>query len=103
MLYSYFDEAVENKTRRQLAEQLSKLAETAVGVSSEKVLSLLVNGTEEVKNAGNKVSNDLKLFIRIGRQNGIHVSPTVLLDGIKDESISSGWEMDQWKEYLKNK
>lgn len=93
---------MENKTRRQAAEQLAKLAEK-VGVPSEKVLQLLVNGTGEPKNAGNKVSNDLKLFIRIGRQNGVHVSPTVLLDGLKDESISSGWELEQWKEYLKSK
>lgn len=102
LYYSYFDEALENKSRRQTAEQLAKLAEK-VGVSSEKVLELLVNGTGEPKNAGNKVTNDLKLFIRIGRQNGIHVSPTVLLDGLKDDSISSGWELDHWKEYLQSK
>ncbi|KAG2202987.1 hypothetical protein INT47_013203 [Mucor saturninus] len=98
----YFDEALENKTRREVAQELSKLAEK-VGVSSDKVLELLVNGTGEAKNVGNKVTNDLKLCIRIGRQNGIHVSPTVLLDGLKDDSISSGWELDQWKEYLKSK
>ena len=101
-IYSYFDEAVENKTRRQLAEELSKLAEK-VGVPADKVLELLVNGSGEPKNKGNQVSNDLKLFIRIGRQNGIHVSPTLLLDGLKDESVSSGWELDQWKEYLQSK
>ncbi|GAA5810037.1 hypothetical protein MFLAVUS_003453 [Mucor flavus] len=98
----YFDEALEKKTRREVAEQLAKLAQK-VDVSSERVLELLVNGTGEAKNAGNQVTNDLKLCIRLGRQNGIHVSPTVLLDGIKDDSISSGWELDQWKEYLKSK
>jgi hypothetical protein len=101
-LSSYFDEALENKSRRETAQELAKLAET-VGVSSEKVLELLVNGTGESKNAGNKVSNDLKLCIRLGRQNGIHVSPTVLYNGIRDDSVSSGWELDQWKEYLSSK
>lgn len=67
------------------------------------MLELLVNDTGEAKNAGNKVTNDLKLFIRIGRQNGIHVSPTLLFDGIRDDSVSSSWELDQWKEYLKSK
>ncbi|RCH78919.1 hypothetical protein CU098_007795, partial [Rhizopus stolonifer] len=75
----YFDEALENKTRRETAQDLAKLAES-VGVSSDKVLELLVNGTGEPKNAGNKVTNDLKLAIRLSRQNGIHVSPTVLVD-----------------------
>ncbi|KAG2229269.1 thioredoxin-like protein [Thamnidium elegans] len=98
----YFDEALEKKTRREVAEQLAKLAQK-VDVSAERVLELLVNGTGEAKNAGNQVTNDLKLCIRLSRQNGIHVSPTVLLDGIKDDSISSGWELDQWKEYLKSK
>lgn len=101
-MYSYFDEALEKKTRREVAEQLAKLAQN-VDVSSERVLELLANGTGEAKNAGNQVTNDLKLCIRLGRQNGIHVSPTVLLNGIKDDSISSGWELDQWKEYLKSK
>lgn len=100
--YSYFDEALETKSRRETAQELAKLAEK-VGVSSEKVLELLVNGTGEHKNAGNKVTNDLKLCIRLGRQNGIHVSPTVLLDGIRDDSVSSGWEIDQWKKYLQSK
>ncbi|KAI8098150.1 thioredoxin-like protein, partial [Gilbertella persicaria] len=98
----YFDEALENKTRREIAQDLAKLAES-VGVSSDKVLELLVNGTGEPKNAGNKVTNDLKLAIRLSRQNGIHVSPTVLVDGIRDDSVSSSWELDQWKEYLKSK
>ena len=101
-LFSYFDEALETKTRRDVAKELAELA-GSVGVSSEKVLELLVNGTDEPKNAGNKVTNDLKLAIRIGRQNGIHVSPTLLLDGIRDDSVSSSWELDQWKEYLKSK
>ncbi|KAI7907146.1 thioredoxin-like protein [Cokeromyces recurvatus] len=98
----YFDESLENKTRRETANSLAKLAEK-VGVSADKVLELLVNGTNEPKNAGNKVTNDLKLCIRIGRQNGIHVSPTLLVNGIRDDSVSSSWDLDQWKDYLKNK
>ncbi|KAF1803378.1 thioredoxin-like protein [Mucor lusitanicus] len=98
----YFDEALENKTRRETAESLAKLAEQ-VGIPSAKVLELISNGTGEPKNHGNQVSNDLKLCIKIGRQNGIHVSPTVLVDGIKDDSVSSGWELNQWQEYLKSK
>ncbi|KAL0089647.1 thioredoxin-like protein [Phycomyces blakesleeanus] len=98
----YFDEAVEEKTRRQLIDQLSTLA-SSVGVSGEEVKGLLSNGTGEPKNAGNKLSNDLKLAIRLGRQNGIHVSPTVLFNGIRDDSVSSSWEIKQWDDYLKSK
>ncbi|KAF7726953.1 hypothetical protein EC973_008148 [Apophysomyces ossiformis] len=98
----YFDEAVENKTRRELTNQLVELA-GKVGVSNEKVRDLLVNGEGTPKNQGNGVTNDLKLCIKLGRQNGIHVSPTVVFDGLRDDSVSSGWELAQWKEYLKSK
>ncbi|KAI8377484.1 thioredoxin-like protein [Radiomyces spectabilis] len=98
----FFDEAVENKTRKQLVDQLSEMAAT-VGVSADKVRELLSNGTGEPKNVGNKVSNDLKLQVKFGRQNGIHVSPTVVFDGLRDDSVSSSWEMSQWEEYFKAK
>ncbi|ORE02641.1 hypothetical protein BCV72DRAFT_338588 [Rhizopus microsporus var. microsporus] len=98
----FFDESLETKSRKQIIEELAQIAET-VGVPSDKVLDLLANGSGEPKNAGNKVSNDLKLQVKLGRQNGIHVSPTVLFDGLRDDSVSSGWELDQWKEYLKSK
>ncbi|KAI8982390.1 thioredoxin-like protein [Mycotypha africana] len=98
----YFDEAVESKTRRQVIQSLANLAEK-VGVSGEKVLEYLSNGTGEPKNSGNKVTADLKLCVRIGRQNGVHASPTVLYNGIRDDSISSGWELNQWQEFLNSK
>jgi len=30
----------------------------------------------------------------------VHVSPTVIFDGIVDNSISSGWDVVQWEEWL---
>ncbi|KAI8643549.1 thioredoxin-like protein [Parasitella parasitica] len=99
---NYFDEALETKTRAETAASLAQLAES-VHVPAAKVLKLISNGIGEPKNHGNDVTNDLKLCIKLGRQNGIHVSPTVLVDGIKDDSVSSGWDIDQWKEYLKSK
>ena len=51
-------------------------------------------------NVGNAVTNTLKWYIKYTRQNGIHVSPSVVFDGITDNSVSSSWTLDQWKEYL---
>ena len=75
----------------------------SINVPGDKVLSYLTIKTGEAKNSGNQVTNDLKLQIRLGRQNGIHVSPTVVFDGLKDDSVSSSWELEQWKEYFKSK
>ena len=37
---------------------------------------------------------------RFCRKNGIHVSPTVYVNGLEDGRISSGWTLAQWQEYL---
>ncbi|KAI9282387.1 thioredoxin-like protein [Umbelopsis sp. AD052] len=98
----YYDEAVYTKSRNEIYGKLADLA-TSINVPGDKVLSYLTIRSGEAKNSGNQVTNDLKLQIKIGRQNGIHVSPTVLFDGLRDDSVSSSWELDQWKEYFKNK
>jgi hypothetical protein len=46
------------------------------------------------------VTNDLKLHIKATRLVGIHVSPTVVVDGIAENSISSGWTKEQWVAWL---
>lgn len=51
-------------------------------------------------NTGNAVTADLKLVIKAGRLVGVHVSPTVLFDGLVNNDISSSWTTDQWLEYL---
>lgn len=46
------------------------------------------------------MTNDLKLHIKAARLVGIHVSPTVVVDGIVENSISSGWTKEQWVAWL---
>ena len=76
-------------------------------ISSEAVYDLLqitpVQDPLQSTNTGNKVTNDIKYFVKLGRQNGIHVSPTAVWDGIVENSISSGWSLDNWKEFFLNK
>ncbi|KAI8332573.1 thioredoxin-like protein [Chlamydoabsidia padenii] len=100
----YFDEAVENKTRRQLVEQVADLIVQSTGVNDKQVIiKALANGTGAPENKGNSVSNDLKLQIRLARQVGIHVSPTVVWNGLRDDAVSSGWDLGQWQDYIKSK
>ncbi|RIA92772.1 thioredoxin-like protein [Glomus cerebriforme] len=99
----YFDESVQNLSRAQIYESLASYV-NEIGLSSSDFLSLLhipvAIKPEEIRNAGNKITNELKWHIKFGRQNGIHVSPTILFDGIIDNDISSAWTFDQWKEWL---
>lgn len=91
--------------RAQIYESLANHV-NEIGVSSSDFLSLLhipVAKSDEARNVGNKITNELKWHVKLGRQTGIHVSPTVLFDGIIDSDISSGWTFDQWKEWLAKK
>ncbi|CAG8798661.1 6368_t:CDS:2 [Cetraspora pellucida] len=102
----YFDESVQALTRSQINNSLARHA-NLIGISSDQFISLIdiptTSTVSEARNQGNKVSADLKWHIKLGRQNGIHVSPTVLFDGLIDDSISSGWTLAQWQEWLSKK
>ncbi|KAG0311072.1 hypothetical protein BGZ99_010407 [Dissophora globulifera] len=103
----FFDEAVVNASRAQVYSALVSLASSASPSTKDKIHSLLeikhVDNAQEATNTGNKVANDLKYFVKLGRQNGIHVSPTALWDGLVENAISSSWTLDNWKEFFQSK
>ena len=41
--------------------------------------------------------------VKFSRQNGIHVSPTVLWDGLIANEISSSWGEKEWNQFLETK
>ena len=51
-------------------------------------------------NTGNEITTDLKRIVRAARLNSIHISPTVVFDGVVDDSVSSGWSVEQWEVWL---
>eukprot|EP00834_Sanchytrium_tribonematis_P001295 NODE_30_length_37342_cov_0.449507.p22 type:complete len:188 gc:universal NODE_30_length_37342_cov_0.449507:4671-4108(-) len=51
-------------------------------------------------NSGSALVPDMKYHIKISRQLGVHVSPTVFIDGLEDPWVSSSWPLAQWIEHL---
>ncbi|KAJ2777576.1 hypothetical protein GGI18_004174 [Coemansia linderi] len=98
----YFDEATAEITRAETYRQLADLAASINAIDDRQaMLQLLdIQPNAEPRNAGNAVTNDLKYHIRLARAKAIHVSPTVALDGVADDSVSSSWTLDQWKTWL---
>ncbi len=98
----FFDKGVIDEPRHATYRRLAKLAAESVGVDEGEVYDLLkVEFTEGgPKNAGNQVTNDVKLVVKMARLVGVHVSPTVLFDGVVANEISSGWTGEQWQEWL---
>lgn len=51
-------------------------------------------------NTGNGVTADVKTQVKMNRLVGIHVTPTVVFDGVVNGDISSSWTKEQWEEWL---
>jgi len=98
----FFDIPCSNLTPIQIREKLVNLALPIVGQDKKgEILDLLTYKT--TPNGGVDVTEDLKYTIKFSRQNGIHVSPTVLWDGLVVNEISSSWGADEWNDFLKAK
>ncbi|KAI0434942.1 hypothetical protein F5Y09DRAFT_327891 [Xylaria sp. FL1042] len=99
---SYFDVNVVNETRNQTYRRLAKLA-SSVGVDEAAVYDRLAipdkPAADGSLNIGNKVTTDLKVLVKTARLVGVHVSPTVIFDGVVASDISSGWTKEQWEEW----
>ena len=96
----FFDANVYDKSRTQIYRELAALAAASAGVSEADVMSKLERVVEEGSlNTGNATTQTLKFHVKLGRQTGIHVSPTTTLNGMVCDT-SSGWTLDQWKEFL---
>ncbi|KIW51153.1 hypothetical protein PV05_09901 [Exophiala xenobiotica] len=100
----YFDVGVVNETRNHTYKRLAKLAGSIDGIDEKAVLELLLvpdkPSEDGDSNVGNKVTDDIKFMTKANRLTGVHVTPTVLFNGVEERSISSGWIVEQWEDWL---
>ncbi|KAL8286210.1 hypothetical protein RQP46_004698 [Phenoliferia psychrophenolica] len=96
---AFYDEPCSQESPNATRERLADLA-AECGIDRAKYIEATKVGKS---NGGTPVTSDLKLAIKYGRQNGVHVTPTVALDGLIDGSISSSFTEDDWKKYLVEK
>lgn len=94
----FYDIAINNMTRPQVYEQLAKLAAKSANVSKDAVLQQLAF-PEGDPHPGSIISKDLKWYIKEGRQMGVHVSPTLSVNGLIVDS-SSSWKLDEYRDLL---
>mmetsp|Transcript_5615 Transcript_5615/g.11863 ORF Transcript_5615/g.11863 Transcript_5615/m.11863 type:complete len:208 (-) Transcript_5615:62-685(-) len=94
------DEKTVDKTRNQLYDECAALA-ADVGVDAAAVRDQLTIKPD--LKSGNLVRGLFKQYVKFARKNGMHVSPTVVVNGLEEGSISSGWTLEQWKEYVNGK
>ncbi|KAK0661061.1 hypothetical protein DIS24_g2938 [Lasiodiplodia hormozganensis] len=99
----FFDVKVVNETRNNTYKRLAKIA-AGVGLDEKEVYGLLEisdkPGPDGSLNSGNKVTDDVKVMVKTNRLVGIHVTPTVVFNGVVENSISSSFTKEQWEEWL---
>lgn len=89
----FYDGEVYDLSKRQLVEKVSALLESEAGVSSSAIVELVQ--TPGPGNAGSAVAKDLKYLTRYGRTLGVHVTPSVFLNGIYMSTIESSTDLDE--------
>jgi hypothetical protein len=98
---SFTDIYTFDATRHELTEDI--LNQCLLGQSEEdfeKVRKYAkLNKETEDKNGGTLVTQQMKFHIKLGRQLGIHVSPTCCLNGLVCDT-SSSWTLKEWKAFL---
>ncbi|KAI0005113.1 hypothetical protein BJV74DRAFT_762786 [Russula compacta] len=99
----YYDIPTSTLTPLQIREKLASLyAETAVRSDQVDAFKELLRN-KSTPNGGVSVTDELKYTIKFSRQNGVHVSPSVLWDGIFASEISSSWGEAEWTEFFAQK
>lgn len=91
-----------NVTYKRLADLAAKTSKGAIDADSiYKQLAIPDTiGADGYVNVGNSITNDLKWTIKVARLLGIHVSPTVVFDGVVVNDISSSFTVEQWQTWL---
>ncbi|CAO1614851.1 unnamed protein product [Jaminaea pallidilutea] len=112
---AYFDEPSRTRNPDQIRAELANLAVSVLGEgpkrSKSKPIVSLPHGQplgQTVRNLlkvgegneGSKVVPDLKYCVKVGRQNGVHVTPTAIWNGLIEPSVSSSFGEKEWREFL---
>ena len=93
---TFFDTSTVSLSRNDIYKLISSVVLDEVQISAEdsEILDALEIQEEtdpaKAANSGNAATIDLKYFTRYTRTVGVHVTPTVSVNGIFDNSVSSG-------------
>lgn len=93
----FFDDEVFEKSRQQIYKDLAILAHEQ-GFDDKKIMARLQ--LAGLGNAGNAVTQHLKWAVKFHRVRGVHVTPTVFVNGLEAGIVSSDWNADEWAAFL---
>jgi protein-disulfide isomerase len=101
----FFDVNVGEEGRDKIHARLSVVLEEFV--PKETYLAMVAYDPQKIKegskNPGCAITQQIKDLTRYSRRVGVHVSPSVYLNGEEQTKVSSGWTMEQWEAFVKGK
>jgi hypothetical protein len=97
----FYDDVTMDKSRMQIYDMLIQLA-GSIGLSEEnqKALKDLLACPVGTGNKGNHFCQMIKFVTKYHRLRGVHVTPTVFVNGLEAAEVSSGWGLDQWRDFI---
>jgi len=96
---SFKDDTTWSKCRKEIYEELLDIA-ASTGIDRGEVEKQLTMKSEG-GNCGNEMTQAIKWCVKYHRTRGVHVTPTVHVNGLEAGVVSSGWTTEQWLEFLK--
>ena len=96
------DDTTWDKTRPQIYADLLGLLKTdeALKAVDAAAVAKLLEPNPSGGNAGTPMTQHIKWSAKYHRCRGVHVTPTVHVNGLEAGIVSSGWSGDQWKAFL---
>jgi hypothetical protein len=98
----FYDSEVQDLTRRQITQSILELISEKLTLEEKRSVEALLYIAPDSGNAGNGVGVDNKYFAKYSRTLGIHVTPTVVVNGIVVPSIESSTESENIVSILKD-
>lgn len=87
----YVDDRVADASPRQFYVMMAKEAHAVTGIQESDFMHQITSGAATAA---------IKVHTRYGRQNGLHSSPTFLLNGLVHPAASSSWTLQEWKQVI---
>ena len=98
----FYDSEVQDLTRRQITQSVLELISEKLTLEEKRSVEALLYIAPNSGNAGNGVGVDNKYFAKYSRTLGVHVTPTVVVNGIVVPSIESSTESENIVSILKD-
>eukprot|EP00941_MAST-03F_sp_MAST-3F-sp1_P003000 g3000.t1 len=90
-----------NRSKKKKHEELADIAAQIVGNKKAKKMLKLVRPHQQ-QNGLNRIFPAVKVCSLLSMQNSVRETPTFMINGLFDNTISHDWNVDEWEKHLQS-